>query len=150
MWAALDPQATVPGWSSAAFPKAVVGLSGIYDLPLRNPMPSQQFINDVDIYTNSPESFVGWETQLNASPIKFVDTATNIPPVRLYATQDNSVPPEQSENMRDALRAHDPNADVIEYTMEGSEHAFGYWHMVNNVTGECVSAEIIAFLQDQL
>ena len=51
-------------------PKAVVGLSGIYDLTLRTPPPSPQFINDVDNYTNTIEdNFIGWEIQWSASPM---------------------------------------------------------------------------------
>ena len=50
----------MPGWDATKMPKAVVGLSGIYDLTLRTPPPSPQFINDVDNYTNTIEdNFIG-------------------------------------------------------------------------------------------
>jgi hypothetical protein len=79
----------MPGWDATKMPKAVVGLSGIYDLTLRTPPPSPQFINDVDNYTNTIEdNFIGWEIQWSASPMARVAAATNIPPVRLYATLD--------------------------------------------------------------
>jgi acetyl esterase/lipase len=149
LWAALDPAPTVPGWDSTTLAKikAVVGLSGVYDLSLRRPQPSQAFINDVDNYTHTTENEGDCVArQYLASPISLVAAAMNIPPVRLYATEMNSVPPQQAVNMKAALLARDPNADVMKYTMSGSEHAFNYWHMVNNLTGECVSTEVIAFL----
>src|SRR5713101_8650086 len=101
LWAALDPNATVPGWSSAAFPKAVVGLSGVYDLTLREPPPLQRIINDIDNYTNTIENnFIGWELQYSASPISYVYMATNqTAPARLYATESDPVPHQQAENM---------------------------------------------------
>ena len=54
------------------------------------------------------------------------------------------MPHQQAEDMRNALLAK--LADVAEYTMLGSEHAYNYWHMINNLTGQCVSTEVIAFL----
>ena len=94
LWAALDPNPTVPGWSSASFPKAVVGLSGIYDLSLRTPPPSQQFIADVNNYTNTIDNFVGLEYQYSTSPISLVvPYATNqTAPARLYTTDGDPVP----------------------------------------------------------
>ena len=137
LWAALDPNPTVPGWNSTTLAKikAAVGLSGVYDLSLRIPPPSDTFIHDVENYTNTSDHGAGYVAkQYAASPISLVAAATNIPPVRLYASQDeHMVLPVQSENMRDALEARDPNADVIEYTIMGSEHAFHYWHMVNDI-----------------
>ncbi len=145
LWAALDPNPTVPNWSSAAFPKAVVGLSGIYDLPLRTPPPPQQFINDVDNYTNTIDNFIGLEYQYSTSPISYVYMATNqTAPARLYATDGDSVPHQQAEEMRDALQPK--GVDVLEYTLSGTLHAFAYWHTINNITGICVSTEVIAFL----
>ncbi len=131
--------------SSAAFPKAVVGLSGIYDLPLRTPPPPQQFINDVDNYTNTIDNFIGLEYQYSTSPISYVYMATNqTAPARLYATDGDSVPHQQAEEMRDALQPK--GVDVLEYTLSGTPHAFAYWHTINNITGICVSTEVIAFL----
>jgi dienelactone hydrolase len=86
--------------------------------------------------------------QYGFSPISLVANATHIPPVRLYATEDDSVPHQQAENMRTALLNRDPNADVVEYTMDGSEHCFNSWHMVNmeSTVHECVSKQVIDFL----
>jgi acetyl esterase/lipase len=154
LWAALDPNSNgVPGCGPTILTKikAVVGFSGIYDLPLRDPRPSQQFIADVDNYTNTTESEADCVAkQYLASPISLVAAATNIPPVRLYATDDNSVPPRQSEEMREALFAR--GADVVEYTMSGSLHAFAMWHTINYLSTppKCVSQEVIEFLQSHL
>ena len=92
-------------WSSAAFPKAVVGLSGVYDLTLREPPPTQHFIDDIDNYTNTIEhNFIGWEVQYSASPISYVYMATNqTAPARLYATESDPLPHQQAENMMSAL-----------------------------------------------
>ena len=149
LWAALDPNATVPGWDSSKMPKAVVGLSGVYDLPLRNPTPPPAFIGDVNNYTNTmdPLNFVQQEAEYSASPISYVYMATNqTAPVRLYATSDDPVPYQQAGEMWSALFAK--GVDVIEYTMVDSSrlHAFHYWHTTNPQTGICVSTEVIAFL----
>lgn len=37
LWCTLDSAPAVPGWSAAAFPKAIVGLSGPYDLAIWRP-----------------------------------------------------------------------------------------------------------------
>ena len=114
LWAALDPNATVPGWSSATFPKAVVGLSGVYDLPLRTPPPPPQFINDVQNYTNTTDNFIGLEAQYSASPVSYVYMATNqTAPVRLYATDGDPVPHQQAEEVAPLLQ--NQGVDVIEY-----------------------------------
>lgn len=149
LFAALDPNPTVPGWSSTTLTKikAVVGLSNVCDLSLRVAPTGQTFINDVQNYTNTTDNFVGLEYQYSVSPIARVAGANNIPPIRLYASQlEHVVIPAQSENMRNALLTHDPNADVIWYEIMGSEHAFNYWHTINDITGQCVSAEVISFL----
>ncbi len=146
---ALDPSPTVPGWDSTTLTKikAVVGLSNVCDLSLRIPPTGGTFINDVQNYTNTTDNFVGLEYQYSVSPIALVAAATNIPPIRLYASHDEHIViPAQSENMRNALLTRDPNADVIWYEIMGSEHAFNYWHAINDNTGQCVSAEVISFL----
>jgi acetyl esterase/lipase len=152
LWAALDPNPTVPGWDSTTLTKikAAVGLSGVYDLSLRIPPPSQTFINDVENYTNTSDHGAGYVAkQYAASPISLVAAATNIPPVRLYASElEHMVLPAQSENMRQALLDRDPNADVILYEMTGDDHAFNYWHAINDasIPPECVSSQVIEFL----
>ena len=105
LWAAPDPNPSVPSWSSAELPRAVVGLSGVYDLTLREPPPLQRIIDDIDNYTNTIENnFIGWEVQYSASPISYVYMATNqTAPARLYATESDPVPHQQAENMMSAL-----------------------------------------------
>jgi acetyl esterase/lipase len=153
LWAALDPNPTVPGWDSTTLTKikAVVGLSNVCDLSLRIPLPTQTFINDVENYTNVKDSDAGAVAkQYLVSPISLVAAATKIPPTRLYASQlEPIVLPDQSVNMKNALLNRDPTADVIEYTLPGiSEHAFNYWHEVNTLTNpaKCVSVQVIEFL----
>lgn len=47
--------------------------------------------------------------------------------------------------MRDALL--DKGVDVVFYEITNSSlHAFNYWHAINTNTGECVSTEVINFL----
>jgi hypothetical protein len=107
----------------------------------------------VENYTNaSDEHDPNWfDIQYNASPIKLVAAATYLPPIRLYATDSDTVPFQQGEDMRDEFNIYHPTADVIFYKInEGSSHAFNYWHEVNEVTDDCVSAEVIAFLQAHL
>jgi acetyl esterase/lipase len=149
LWAALDPNPTVPGWSAAEFPKAIVALSAPCDLSSRvgdNQHDVQIFGMDVENYTNSTDR--GY--QYSVSPIALVAAATNIPPIRLYATQMDPVPHQQAEAMRDALFDHG-GVDVLEWTIPGINlHAFNYWHTLNPLTGNYVSVEVIDFLRSQL
>jgi acetyl esterase/lipase len=135
-----------PDWDATKMPKAVVGLSGVYDLTLRDPMPSPPFLDTIHNYTNTTDNFIGFETQYSASPISYVYMATSqTAPARLYATDGDTVPWQQSYNMMQALQGK--GVDVIEYTIQNSNlHAFNYWHTINSNTGICVSAEVIAFL----
>ncbi len=141
--------ARVPGWSAAEFPKAVVSFSAACDLSSRdgdNQHDVQQFGMDIENYTNSSD--LGY--QYSVSPIALVAAATNIPPIRLYATQMDPVPHQQAEAMRDALISHG-GVDVLEWTIPGINlHAFNYWHTLNSLTGNYVSVEVIEFLQSQL
>jgi hypothetical protein len=72
----LDPNpGLVPEWTPMVLAKikAVVGLSGVYDLSLRTPTPSQAFIGDVDNYTNTIEGSAGCvATEYLVSPISLV------------------------------------------------------------------------------
>ncbi len=118
-------------------------------------MPGPTFINDVENYTNTTDHAAGYvNVQYLDSPISLVAAAAKIPPVRLYASQNEPIVlPDQSVNMKNALLNRDPTADVIEYTLPGiSEHAFNYWHEVNTLTTppQCVSVQVIAFLQAHL
>ena len=150
LWVALDATAgNITDWTPEVRGKikGVVGLSAPTDLPLRDHddgVNIEHFADTVENYTNTFGAQDWLQKQRAASPITLVANATNIPPIRLYATDGDSVPYQQAEEMRDALVTG--GADVIEYTMMGSEHCFNYWHMINNWTQMCVSTEVIAFL----
>jgi acetyl esterase/lipase len=153
MWAALDPNPTVLGWNATIITKikAVVGLSGVYDLSLRNttPPPTVHFIDSVQNYTNTTDSFVGLEYQLSVSPIGLFGTQTYVPPARFYATQGDSVPFQEAENMVAAMLNWKPGLDVASYKiLNSSLHAFNYWHELNTAVNPpiCVSTQVIAFL----
>ncbi|MBA3832270.1 MAG: hypothetical protein H0X34_10330 [Chthoniobacterales bacterium] len=154
MRARFGARGIVPYWSAATLPKAVVGLSGPYDLSSRqgdNPDDVQVLAADVDNYTNTNEDPPGYTYQYSVSPVALVAAATAIPPIRLYATQLDPVPHQQAEEMRDALRDHG-GIDYIEYTMQNSSplHAFEYWHTLNPTTGKYVSTEVIDFFKSHL
>jgi acetyl esterase/lipase len=149
LWAALDPNPTVPGWDSLTLTKikAVVGLSNVCDLSLRVAPTGQTFINDVQNYTNTTDSFVGLEYQYSVSPIALVAGATSIPPILLSASQnEHIVIPAQTENMYQALLT--AGANVTKWVIPGEEHAFNYWHTVNTLVNppKCVSDQVIEFL----
>ena len=154
LWVALDPTSgNIADWNSdvVAKIKGVVSLSGVTDLGSREHDADEdinEFIIGIENYTNTA-LLLGMEAyniQEAVSPITLVANAAHIPPVLLYATEDDSVPHQQAENMRTALQAK--GADVTEYTMPGNAHCFNYWHMINTVSipTDCVSNQVIAFL----
>jgi hypothetical protein len=74
----------------------------------------------------------------------------------LYTTKGDHVPPAQADKMQGALTSHYGSSIIVEewkmsYTYgSGYEHAFHYWHSINDDPfndGECVSEEVINFLQ---
>ncbi len=148
LWAALDSShENVTEWTEEVRSKikGVVGLSGIYALqsrdfgdPGRNFDP-EMYIAAIQNYTNTTDSFIGLEFQLSVSPQALVAGATYLPPIRLYATVDDTIPPNQSENMFQTGQAHHPTADIIEYTMAGDAHCFHQWFITNSVTHELCS-----------
>lgn len=155
LWAALDraPGGLVPGWPVAGVPKAVVTLSAPCDLSSRegNPQVVEHFADDVENYTNTTDGDPGAEAyQYSVSPIALVAAATDIPPIRLYTTINDSVPHQQSEAMFQALVNHG-GVEVIEVTIQNSNlHAFAYWHTKESPSGPYVSDDVIAFLQSHL
>lgn len=155
LWAALDPTPTVPGWPVAGVPKAIVSLSGVFDLSSRegdNQQALDQFVFDVRNYTNTtdPDTEEKLAYQYSVSPLSLVAAATNIPPLRLYSTEKDPVPHQQSEAMRDALVTHG-GVDIMEWTVPASNlHSFQYWHTLNPNTGQYVSVEAISFLRSHL
>ena len=150
LWCALDSAPTVPGWPVPGIQvvKAAVGLSGPYDLPSRvgdDPVAVAHFAADAENYTNTTDGDPGAAAyQYSVSPIALVAAATNIPPVRLYATEGDPVPYQQAEEMRDSLIAHG-GVDLFYYKLPGNLHAFNYWHTMNPITGQYVSQDVINF-----
>ncbi len=111
LWLALDStHENVTGWTAAvrAKIKGVVCFSGLYDLSDRDfGDPGVNFDPDTYLgvirnYTNTTDTFVGLEKQYSVSPIALLVSATDIPPIRLYATVDDTIPPNQSKKMYDA------------------------------------------------
>jgi hypothetical protein len=86
-----------------------------------------------------------------------VAAATSCPPVRLYATDGDTVPYKQGIDIHDALKNQFGQLfDVVRYKMsyqyeDRNNHAYNYWHSVNDDPfggNECVSQQVIEFLQD--
>jgi hypothetical protein len=152
--------------------KAVVSLSGptkFCDWNNFGGIPCGEMVdfeNDLDNYMGLPRSGDCTKTQGDclaldpASPAWLVThgATSNPPPVRLYATDGDTVPWVQGQDMRDALLAQFGfNFDVKFYQMHYSitdrqRHAYNYWHSENNADNntnghECVKQEVIEFLQ---
>jgi hypothetical protein len=95
----------------------------------------------------------------HASPVWLVTNGatSNPPPIMLYTTLGDHVPYYDADDMLTALNIQFPSLHVEKWTMSytyasGYEHAFHYWHQINddpnNTDGnECVSEEVINFLQ---
>lgn len=158
LWVALDSSnQNVTEWTETVRSKikGVVGFSGLYDLHSRDygdpgsNFDPETYLHVIQNYTNTTDNFVGLEFQFSVSPQTLVSAATNIPPIRLYATVNDTIPHNQSENMRDALLNHG-GVDVMEYTIEGNAHCFNQWYIENTNTYRCVREEVIAFLEAQL
>jgi hypothetical protein len=100
--------------------------------------------------TNDPDQLLS-----HASPISLVSTAASCPPVRLYATDGDTVPYKQEDDMFTALQTQFPSVDVVKYRMtyqytDRNNHAYNYWHSVNDDPfggNECVSQQVVEFLQ---
>jgi acetyl esterase/lipase len=159
LWVALDPApGNITDWGPDVIShiKAVVSLSGPTNLPSRegeDPHIIQNFEVSVENYTNIyDDGDPNWYAEQYAlSPISLVQNATYIPPTRLFGTLNDTVPHQQGEDMRDALQAK--GADVVFHKVNDTAlHAFNYWHEIDedDPEGECVSAEVIAFLQSLL
>ena len=173
LWVALDPASTVSGWNETkrSHIKAVVSLSGpteFCDWKDDDKIPANKltlFQEDLDNYVNldpgincDPDCTGDATCALNqASPAWLVThgATSNPPPIILYTTVGDHVPFYQADDMLIALNMQFPSLHVEKYTMNyaygsGYEHAFHYWHSINNDTtsdGECVSEEVINFLE---
>ena len=171
LWVALDGASTVPYWdeSKRSHIKAVVSLSGpadFCDTTPDNDIPP----NKLTLFYDNLDDYVGLQPPLrceddtnglleHASPYWLVTNgATSNPPaIMLYATIGDHVPPSQAGHMLTALIGHYGTIghDFQEWTMKytyasGYEHAFHYWHQINDATGSdgaCVSEEVMNFLQ---
>jgi dienelactone hydrolase len=157
-WVALDGTAgNIIGWTPEvrAKIKAVVCLSGLFDLGTRQygtvgpDFDPAAYVNVIENYTNTHTVDQPYGIQEAASAMSLVANATLIPAFRFYATDDDTIPPQQAVDMQRALS--DRGVDAVEYTIPGSSaHCFNQWRITNTFTGECVGAEIIAFLQSYL
>ena len=170
LWVMLDSSATFPncGWNETARAhiKAVVSLSGptqFCDWSNPGNIPQDaltRFENDLDNYVNLlPQTDCAHDPDHNldhASPAWLVaNGATSSPPVMLYATLGDPVPYAQAQDMKTALSTTFPAVEADLYIMDYSytdqtNHSYKYWHAQNNAPnsdGECVSAQVIAFLQ---
>ena len=167
LWCALDPASdggsgAVAGWGNDArlHIKAVVSLSGPTNLDNWN-NPGGISDDDLIRFESSLDNYVGLPknppdhthaTLLSASPYSLVANALSSPPVTLYGCQGDPVPYEQANVMFNALFNKygvtlDLHVNILNYTVDGTDHAYTYWHELNTNTGICVSHEVIAFLQ---
>ncbi len=77
-----------------------------------------------------------------------IANASSCPPVMLFVSDDDTVPYNQSTNMKNALTLAFPSVDITEYTLANSDaHAFQYWHTQNPAVSDCISHQVINFLQ---
>ncbi|HEY1771552.1 MAG TPA: hypothetical protein VGG02_14975 [Chthoniobacterales bacterium] len=105
-----------------------------------------EFENAMDIYVNIPNTTYDYTILRDPSPVQLIsDGASSCPPVMLYASDGDSVPYAQADEMKTALSGI--GTTVTEYVLSGSNHAFKNWHVINDHTGKCVSSEVITFLQ---
>ena len=73
----------------------------------------------------------------------------------LYATDGDTVPYAQANDMWSALLLQFPALEVHKYIMhytvtDPNRHSYRYWHSPNNADnsdGDCVSYQVITFLQ---
>ena len=171
LWAGLDSAAgAVTGWNESvrAHIKAVVSLSGPTDFCDMDSNPGGIPPNALERFGDILDNYVGLDPgtdcehdpdqKLNhASPAWLVanGATSNPPPIRLYATNGDSVPYAQENDMFDALDTRFPSLDLKKFRMsyqyeDPNHHAYTYWHSINddlNGGNECVSQQVINFLQ---
>src|ERR1051326_7448370 len=158
-----------PGRSNRAIAGPFVTPSMVKYAPLTtkiSPVPPSIICASIDLdnYVNlPPQTDCAHDPNGNlehASPEWLVTNGatTNPPPVMLYATQGDPVPYPQSIDMQNALNIQFPALEVNRYLMnyaygDQHDHSYKYWHAQNNdpnSDGECVSQEVISFLQSHL
>ncbi len=163
----LAPHGRIPDETARAHIKAVVSLSGPTDFcdfsPDGNIPPSKLtvFENNLDEYVGLADGTDCAHDSMglleHASPYWLVTNgATSNPPaIMLYTTVGDHVPYYQADDMFTILHSQFPSLVVEKWKMtyiygSGHEHAFHYWHSINDATGSdgaCVSEEVINFLQ---
>lgn len=153
LWCALDSASTVPGWDKNALLhiKAVVSFSG----PANLDDWSHPDLPDYEGFEKPVDNYVGlvWPDHthgplLAASPVNLITTgaATSSPPVFLVGTQYDTVSHTQQDDMVNALNSI--GVTPIYYYFPGSSnHAFNNWHVLNPSQTNCVSTDVINFLQ---
>ncbi len=171
----MDSAGTVSGWdeNARAHIKAVVSLSGPTDLcnlcySHPDGIPDEQIEDDqhaFDNYVGLPDHTDCEGDQGNklslASPAWLVanGATNNPPPIRLYATEGDSVPFTHEDAMFQALfTRYGVTLDVRKYKMSyqytaPNHHAYKYWHSENDDPSggnECVGEQVIDFLLDNL
>jgi hypothetical protein len=125
------------------------GISNLYDWSNPDNVDLTMFIHGVDNYAGLADGDDDYSVLYPISPISLVSTATSSPPAMLYASQYDSVPHPQAENMKTALANKFPAVDFFEYTLPNIDlHAFNTWHQQNMVSipQDCVSHQVITFL----
>lgn len=154
LWAALDlADTTSNGWGLSELPKAAVGLSGSYNLSSRDADTQDQkdrFIDVVINYTNINNRNANDPGHYAASAISRIPliAASNIPPMRLYNSLDESMPYQQMRTFRDALFAHG-FVNFVTRELDGALHAFHYWNTEIS-PGLTVGEDVVTFLNSNL
>jgi hypothetical protein len=124
LWVALDSASgAVTRWDNNVRVKikAVVGLSGIYDLGSRDyggqTFQAGTYVDIIENYTNTHLMMQWYGTQEAASPMTLIANASSCPPVMLFVSDDDTVPSNQSTNMKTALLLQFPSVEIDEYTL---------------------------------
>jgi acetyl esterase/lipase len=154
-WISLDLEDTTSnGWGLTTRPKAMVGLSGSYNLSSRDADSQQQLDHFVDIvlnYTNTTNRDPDDPMQYAASAISRIGLVNpaDIPPMRLYNSLSETMPHQQMEGFSMALFTHGfSNFTAIQ--LAGAQHAFHYWNTPISQGSPTVGEDVIAFLNANL
>ncbi len=155
LWSGLESAAgAVTLWDNSARLKikAVVSFSGVtdpsnWDHPGIPDPDYEDFKFRVDKYVGLTYPAYDYTTLYAASPVSLITNgATSSPPVMLYASEFDTVSYKQAEEMNTALNGI---GVLVTYTFfqGSSNHAFKNGHVISPLTGNCVSTDVIAFLQ---
>ena len=153
-WVALDLEDTTDnGWGLGTRPKAVGTLSGSFDLSSRDADTQEQIDRFVDIainYTNKDVRDSGDPDQYAASAISRIAliNAADIPPMRLYNSDAETMPHQQMDQFKSALNNRG-FVNVVATQIEGALHAFHYWH-TEITPGVTIGQDVITFLNTHL